>query len=286
MRNLKTELGESIYLANRKTLQEFLRTIDADAISPRLELLESLRKITEETRLENKDAPDTLFDDLYVVDCYVDFLDRYAALWKQIVEMQFSASWRSLQESLDILRTMRRFSEVNISYFEDQLIELEKTYPYNFFFSIGVTVEKFECSICGEDMESPSCSHRKGHLYRGKMAQAIARNIVELDHIAMVDQPEDKRCVVSYEDDGPQFKIIRYVSTLVGARRMLVSQFGRLVFSKRRLLNPDYQKLARNELCYCGSGRKFKRCCLDKNYIESDHVDIVARSPSADLVIL
>jgi len=41
-------------------------------------------------------------------------------------------------------------------------------------------------------------------------------------------------------------------------------------------LNPDYVRLGRNDRCYCGSGKKFKRCCESKQYVETDHVDIVA----------
>jgi hypothetical protein len=40
--------------------------------------------------------------------------------------------------------------------------------------------------------------------------------------------------------------------------------------SKKRETNPNYVKIGRNEPCYCGSGKKFKKCCISKEYIEID----------------
>jgi len=31
---------------------------------------------------------------------------------------------------------------------------------------------------------------------------------------------------------------------------------------KRKLIPASSQKVARNELCPCGSGKKFKKCCM------------------------
>ena len=215
-------------------------------------------------------------NDLWVIERYIDFLAKYGNLWESILDQRFSESWCLLQDSLDLLRLIKRLSHIDIHFFEDQLIELERTYPYKLFFSIGATVEFFECSVCGQDIDSQECSHVRGSLYGGVMAYAIARNIMQMDHISMVAHPQDKRCVVSYEDSGEQFKLIRYVSSLLSSKRLRISDFGRLQYSKRLRPNPDYRKLPRNERCFCGSGRKFKHCCIEKKCIEGDHVDIVA----------
>lgn len=277
MRRLKTPLAESLYECIRPSLHGFLRDVDAQiglADAPALKLM-GTRLDSSETQNEN--GPDELFDDLYVLRRYVDFFGSYGQLWRLIANEEFSASWMKLQDALDSLRLVRRFSNIDISALEEQLIELEKTYPYNVFFSVGALVETFECSICGHDIDSFHCPHRKGHLYRGRMAVGIARKIVNLDHIAVVDQPEDRRCVVTYKDTGEQFKLIRFLSVLLKERKFAVSDFGLLRFSKRLKPNPQYRKLGRNELCYCGSGAKFKRCCLGNVYVEGDHVDITPR---------
>lgn len=33
--------------------------------------------------------------------------------------------------------------------------------------------------------------------------------------------------------------------------------------------------LNRNEKCFCGSNKKFKRCCIDKEFEEKDHAELI-----------
>ena len=274
MTRLRTAIAENLYEGYRAPFRQFLRDVDVEIGLAQAPTIESIREHLESVELQNADGPDELFNDFYALRRYADFFVHYGQVWRLIAEEKFSASWNKLQDALDALRLIRRFSRIDISGLEDQLVELEKTYPYNVFFSIGALVEKFECSICGQDIDSFQCSHRKGHLYRGRMAVGIARNIVNLDHVAMVDRPEDRRCVVSYDDSGEQFKLVRLLSQLLLQRKYAVSDFGLLQFSKRSKPNPEYKKVGRNDPCYCGSGSKFKRCCITKSHIEGDHVDI------------
>ncbi|PLX72265.1 MAG: hypothetical protein C0607_17060 [Azoarcus sp.] len=253
-----------------------LVAINEDRFSDGHDLIRDLRALADSAKSNAVAGSDDYRNDLWVIERYIDFLEKYGHLWKSILDQRFSESWCLLQDSLDFLRSIKRFSHIDVHFFEDQLIELERTYPYNVFFSIGATVEFFECSICSQDIDSKECPHVRGNLYGGVMAYAIAKNIVQLDHISMVAYPEDKRCVVSYEDSGEQFTLIRYLSSLVSSRKCRISDFGRLQFSKRLRPNPDYRKLPRNERCFCGSGKKFKHCCIGKERIEGDHIDIVA----------
>lgn len=253
-----------------------LAAINEGRFSDGQDILQDLKGLIDSSKNDAVVESDDYRNDLWVIERYIDFLAKYSHLWKSILDQRFSESWCLLQDSLDHLRSIKRFSHIDINFFEDQLLELERTYPYNVFFSIGATVECFECSICGQDIDSQECPHVRGNLYGGVMAYAIAKNITQLDHVSMVAHPADKRCVVSYEDNGEQFKLIRYVSSLISSRRCRISDFGRLQFSKRLRPNPDYRKLQRNERCFCGSEKKFKHCCIGKECIEGDHVDIVA----------
>ncbi|MBI5791875.1 MAG: SEC-C domain-containing protein [Rhodocyclales bacterium] len=248
------------------------------------EVLCGLKSQIELVRDKSASASDDYLNNLWVVDRYLDFISKYGLTWESIVNQHFSDSWCSLQDALDLLRLVKRFSRLDISFFEDQVIELERAYPYNVFFSIGATVEYFECSLCGKNIDSQECPHIQGQLYRGAMANAIVRNFVQLDHVAMVAHPRDKRCVVSYEDDGKQFQLVRHLSSLIANRQCRILDFGHLKFSKRFRPNPDYRKLRRNEQCYCGSGKKFKYCCIAMSHVESDHVDIIANRYGIDHV--
>jgi hypothetical protein len=224
---------------------------------------------------------DTVINELYVLNRFVDLLSTYTNTWENIVKGEFSNSWQSLQGCLDCLREVKKFSKNHSSnaivFFENQLIELEKLYPYGIFVSVGAIVELFECSICGKDIDSFDCEHMRGDLYRGKMAFGIAKNLVNIDHVAMTMNPKDRRCVVQYDDNGPQFKSMRYLSSLLKDKRLTPLSFDHLKFSKRKEKNIDFKEQRRNELCFCGSGKRFKKCCINNEYIERDHVDIVGK---------
>jgi len=221
--------------------------------------------------------PDDIPNDLYIFSRIVDFFRAYNGVWRDIHGGQFAASWTCLQDALDYLRAIKRFSNDSASafdFFESQVPEIEKLYPYKVFASIGAIIGRCECSICGADMNGGDCPHLMGELYRGKIAHDIVTSIEGLDHTALVTDPADKRCVVQIEDNDERFRVVRYLSGLLTQGVLSPLHFRRAESSKRRTVNPDYREQPRNALCRCGSGRKHKKCCLSKKYFE-DHVEIV-----------
>jgi len=245
------------------------------------QLLSSIRQKVSDCKDEISVTSDKILNEFFVLNSYIDLLLEYSRTWFLIREGQFGNSWQSLQSTMDLLRTVKKFSKKNndsehLAFFENQLVNLEKLYPYNVFFSVGAVVDYYECSICGADIDSILCPHIKGGLYGGVMAVAIAKNMNELNHVSMVKYPADKRCVVQYDDTGEQFKLVRYLADLLNKKRLKPFDFGELRFSTRMIENPDYKKLGRNEVCFCGSGKKFKHCCIDKKIVEEGHVDIIS----------
>ena len=218
---------------------------------------------------------DAFLNDLYVLQRYADLLTAYVQMWQALLSGDFSGSWNNLQDARDSVWVIEQFSSIPIEGFERQLCQLEKVYPYEVFASVGAIVEKVECNLCTEDIDSESCSHRRGQLYGGKMAHGIVRS-AELEHVALTTEPLDKRCVVILENDSPQFRIVKILAEGIATKRCRLLDIGELRFSKVQRPNPDYVKVGRNDPCFCNSGRKFKKCCLPKRRIESDHVDIIA----------
>jgi len=272
---LETQYGEILYNLGRPSAAAYLARIDTTPSTPSKVLFDSWFERIAAVRTRHSKRPDAFFNDLFVLERCIDFLSAYGHVWCLIAQGQFAASWDALQGALDLLRLIRRHSCLDIAGVETQLIELEKAYPYAVFFSLGATVEFFECSICGCDIDSLACPHRRGSLYRGVMAYAIAKQMTDIDHVAMVSQPRDKRCVERLEDDDPRFAVVRKLAELLSEGVLRPSQFGQLLFSTRRMRNPEFRILGRNEPCFCGSGKKFKRCCIQKGHIERSHVDIV-----------
>lgn len=272
---LKTSVGLDLLSEMRGPLRAHLGHVDAQVGVEASPAIEQLLLNLGGARIAHASSCDEVLNEIFILEKYVRLFGYYGLLWQQIATSQFSESWSSLQSAFDLVRLIRRFSSLDISAIENQLYALETAYPYNIFFSMGAVIEQFECSICGKDIDSFDCMHRKGELYRGQMAYGIARNIIRLDHLAIVDQPVDKRCVVSYSNDAPQFGVIRYISELLSSKKLLASNFGSIFWEKRRSRSSDHRNIGRNDPCYCQSGLKFKKCCFDKAFIEQDHAQIL-----------
>lgn len=274
-RRLRSSEGEAILTSFAEPLRCNLVAIDTGiGLEQATELNQLTSRLTEARELY-REAPDIVLDDIFVLECYVRIFGEYGFLWYQIANSKFTESWNTLQNTFDLIRLVKKLSKIDVSALEDQLCALETLYPYTVFFSMGAVVERFDCSICGKDIDSFNCTHRRGELYRGQMAIAIARNIIELDHLAMVEQPADKRCVISYDNDAPQFSAVRYLSNLLLTRSLNVLSFAGAVWGKRIVSNERHREIGRNERCYCDSGKKYKKCCIGKASLEQDHVQIM-----------
>lgn len=274
-RRLRSSEGEALLASFAEPLRRNLVAIDIGTGLEQASELDQLTAVLTEARELHCEASDEVLDDIFVLERYVRMFGEYGFLWHQIANSNFSESWSTLQNVFDLIRLIKRFSTIDISAIEHQLYALETLYPYNIFFSMGAVVECFECSICGQDIDSFKCTHRRGELYRGQMAVAIARNIVQLDHLAMVEQPVDKRCVISYNNDAQQFNVVRYLANLLSTRSLNVLSFAGAVWGKRIVTNDRHREMGRNERCYCDSGKKYKMCCIGKASVEQDHVQIM-----------
>lgn len=281
----KTPKVTSIYIEIEPAIRKLLFSLNSMVFDKANEALEELKAKLEAVKCTyNKDSEQVL-NELYIINQLTAMLTAYTQTWSKILRREFSSSWDSLQDTINLLRQIKKLSDCSTNltnYFEDQLLELEKLYPYNVFFSIGAITDWFKCSICGNDIDSLDCPHMAGELYQGRMAYGIVQRFTEVNHVAMVKHPEDKRCVVRYDDKGDQFKLILFLSDLITSRKLEILYFGKLVFSKKIVKNPEFRQTGRNDPCFCGSGKKFKKCCMSKEHVETDHVDIVAQAVNMD----
>lgn len=111
------------------------------------EILSELKVQLDSAKNNTSINSDDYRNDLWVLDRYIDFLSKYGHTWENIVNQRFSDSWLSLQDSLDFLRLIKKFSNIDIHFLEDQLVELERTYPYNVFFSIGLPLNALSAAF-------------------------------------------------------------------------------------------------------------------------------------------
>jgi hypothetical protein len=135
--------------------------------------------------------------------------------------------------------------------------------------------EEAECSLCGKSIDSFECEHIAGELYRGRQAYGIVKLIKQLDEVSFVLNPADKRCTVQISDTSEQFNGVAYLAQGMRDKVLEPLSFNHVEFKKIRKPNDEIPVVDRNEPCPCGSGKKFKKCCIDKSYIETTHVVII-----------
>jgi hypothetical protein len=80
------------------------------------------------------------------------------------------------------------------------LLQIEAAvFPQQAFLSIGGTVRRRDCSICGGAYDA--CEHVKGRAYMGRLCHTIISEM-SLAEVSLVDNPANKRARVTHFSDG------------------------------------------------------------------------------------
>ena len=206
---------------------------------------------------------------------YFKFFSTFASYHLRLIENRYKNSWDILQDCLDEAKIVGEFVDIKdrkeIPEIVAILLQYEKLYPYRVFASSEYIVSKSHCSICGKSMQSLSCPHRKGKLYWGDFAIEMIDEIKELQAVCLVSHPEDKRCIIELQGDGdiPEKEKFKKLDEFVKLKINPLQNFEiETKIEQRR--DTKIQKANRNDLCPCGSGKKFKRCCINRMYYKHE----------------
>lgn len=214
---------------------------------------------------------------IWIVRKFSDFINSYSLFWNTLWLHDYKSSWMNLQDAMDHLRMVRRFTAdpefMCTDKFDRQLKEMEKCYPYDVFMSANMIVKQQTCSVCGRNPVDPLCDHLPGHLYWGKYCYLIAGDM-EIRDVALISDPIDKRHVIDVLDEG-QTEEQKY-NVLIEFTRDRTNPYLLLTYQEGEEETPlsAYGDIGRNDECPCGSGKKLKNCCLDKGYIMTPCIDI------------
>jgi hypothetical protein len=206
----------------------------------------------------------------FVVVEFTTFVLEFARYWVELDNRNYAQSWSRLQDAIDALRLVDDFTEdgalFHISFFKHLCANIEKIYPYHMFISTENIIKRATCSICGLNEFDPNCEHFPGELYNGELAYHVVEDM-EPVAVSWVENPDDKRCVVI--DPPPDFSPVEYY------REHCPSPLVDIEVTQTKALSPeDRSKLGRNVLCPCSSGKKYKKCCIDKPRVEVPHIHI------------
>lgn len=236
---------------------------------------DKVKQIALDTRNEK------LVNATFIAQLYFHIFSNIAIYFSLLQSKSYKQSWNKLQDCLDDIYGVGQFVERNkrleLPFLNKLLREYEKLYPYRMFASSEYIITKSECSICGKAMNSLSCPHIKGNLYWGEIAYENILEIKEINAVALVSNPEDKRCVMELADDN-RSEIEKYAMLdKFLAQKIYFFQLFEVKDNKIFKRDENIKKQGANELCMCGSGKKFKKCCKSKMYYEHHHLQVILK---------
>lgn len=132
-----------------------------------------------------------------VAGCWLEEIE----MWVNIEKKEYDEAWDHLISSQDWAESVAVADQFIGEKFSidrriNRLSAIETVvFPEQVFVSPGMVLTTGDCSICDEPYEE--CNHFKGLAYNGEFCKAKIEQIQSADHLAIVDEPEDKRARVT-----------------------------------------------------------------------------------------
>lgn len=159
----------------------------------------------------------------------------------------------NLEQNFDVFQEKDKYQ---IVFIKRIISEYQKLFPYQYFFSRENIIKREECSICGKVFSlRNSCGHKPGKLYMGELCSRIVTDM-ELKGISIVTDPFDKYTYLQLPGKEYNYGMIEALM------QELSSPYDDFFIETVKIKKSEYKKVQRNSLCPCGSGKKYKKCCL------------------------
>lgn len=150
------------------------------------------------------------------MQCVINSLRSFLLVWKNLKENDFNKSWTYLIDAQEYLIIALKIDDYEgIRNLETRLNSAETLlFPgWAKYISAGFTETIGKCSICYELFSK--CEHIENSIYMGKLCLRVDREIKSADHVALVDNPRDKRCIITKisDDDGNEIDYFSWKGT-------------------------------------------------------------------------
>lgn len=216
--------------------------------------------------------------------CYeqlLDIQDKYIDAFMLIKNGLYYDAWCLLERIEIKINALERHptnmeTEFHIGFIKKHTLQYQKLYPYKIFGSPEILEIKKVCNICNKPISiRNNCGHRVGEIYDGiecfrivteseLLAFAFVENPVQKYSVPFSVDPQTKKSIDQYD-----YRVLKYL-----AQRLSSPFHGWDMINKQRLQpHSKYSDIGRNAPCPCGSGNKYKKCCLDKEGVYRPHID-------------
>lgn len=167
-------------------------------------------KVTEQfskvKQLAINNNDEELANSTYVAQHYFNLFIYLTNYFNFLSKQKYRESWDVLQNCIDECICIGKYTQMeNRKEIPDIIVLLEnyeRLYPFKIFASSEFIIKSSICSICNKPIQSLSCKHIRGNLYMGEIALEIVNEISELQAIALVENPVNKRLVMNIVNDS------------------------------------------------------------------------------------
>lgn len=183
--------------------------------------------------------------------------------FSQMKAGEYYQAWCNLERcEINISALRRNYDVGNISiviWIEEFVAKFQDLYPYRIFSSIEMIHRKQECSICGTILTPRSlCGHQPGIVYFGEIC-SVTITEAQIIGVGIVENPRNKYAVLTPSDFEYDYSLVEYV---VGCLHTPYCEWE--LIQEPDQAPTEFSEVARNSPCPCGSGKKYKKCCLHK----------------------
>lgn len=202
-----------------------------------------------------------LANELWCIQQIYKIQSLYLDSFNKLKEKQYEAAWNVFEQieiEMKFLKNNYDYSkeDYNLSFIESVVKNYIKLFPYEYFGSREAIIKSKRCSICGKKISLRSrCEHKIGKLYMGEIC---LREITEFEFLAMaiVKNPLDKYTVLHIE--GCEYNY----GMLEDLMKYLETPYDKWSINEKKIKKTEYTHIGRNDKCPCGSGKKYKKCCM------------------------
>lgn len=138
--------------------------------------------------------------------CVINSFISVLKMWTLLKEQNHGVAWGKLIDAQEYISVAFRASDnhCGIEEYVERLYRIETTvFPeFPLYLSSAIVEKAGKCSICNKQFGD--CEHIEGFVHMGRLCRRIESTLVNIDHVALVNQPQDKRCIIPYisTDEG------------------------------------------------------------------------------------
>ena len=213
--------------------------------------------------------------------------DFYLKAFESLQAGSYYDGWGVLERCEIALLSLDRHVEdagglFGLEFIRTHVERFQSLFPYTLFLSPEIIKEEVTCGLCSAPVSLRNhCGHRIGEIYNGDECVRIVSRARVLA-ISFVRNPVQKYSVPflkSGTGEGVQdhydYGLVRRV--VEGLRSPWDDWTAH--WTKIRHPHERFRNVGRNAACPCGSGKKYKKCCLNESGVLRPHCEITFSVP-------